>query len=151
MTINEFWAFAQSAEESYSEYRKRIMERFSLSAAETDILMFLANNPGYDTAAQIARIRKIPKSQVSLCVNALCGRGLLRGAYTADNRKSIHLALTDAAAPVAAYGRGVQEEFAAALFSGFSEAEKAEFSRLHHKISENIDRKRKDSPCRHSS
>ena len=64
MTMNEFWDFVRAAEREYAAYRKRIMTQFALSAAETDIVMFLANNPGYDTAAQIARVRKIPKSQV---------------------------------------------------------------------------------------
>ena len=150
MTFNEFWDFAQAAERCYSDYRKQSMTRFSLSAAETDVLMFLANNPGYDTAAQISRVRRIPKSQVSLCVSALCERGLLTGSHAPDDRKSVHLALTPRAEPVAAYGRAVQEKFTAALFSGFSEEEKAEFTRLHLKIAKNIENQRKDSPCKPS-
>lgn len=51
MTTSSFWNFISAAEDEYSVYRKRIMAKFSLSAAETDIIMFLANNPGYDTAA----------------------------------------------------------------------------------------------------
>ena len=41
MTINKFWEFILSLESEYGSYRKKIMNRFSLSAAETDILMFL--------------------------------------------------------------------------------------------------------------
>ena len=63
MPINAFWEYTLSLESRYADYRKRIMKAFSLSAAEVDILLFLANNPGFDTAAQIVRIRKIPKSQ----------------------------------------------------------------------------------------
>lgn len=47
MTTSSFWNFISAAEDEYSVYRKRIMAKFSLSAAETDIIMFLANNPGY--------------------------------------------------------------------------------------------------------
>ena len=150
MTLNEFWDFAQAAERFYGDYRRQIMERYSLSAAETDVLMFLANNPGYDTAAQVSRVRRIPKSQVSLCVNALCERGLLTGSHAPGDRKSVHLALTPRAEPAAAFGRAVQEEFSAALFSDFSEEEKAEFSRLHQKIAKNIESQRKDSKCKPS-
>ena len=56
MTTSSFWNFISAAEDEYSVYRKRIMAKFSLSAAETDIIMFLANNPGYDTAC--CRIRQ---------------------------------------------------------------------------------------------
>lgn len=45
MTMNKFWEFIISLESEYGSYRKKIMNRFSLSAAETDILMFLSNNP----------------------------------------------------------------------------------------------------------
>ena len=53
MTTSSFWNFISAAEDEYSVYRKHIMAKFSLSAAETDIIMFLANNPDYDTAADI--------------------------------------------------------------------------------------------------
>ena len=64
MTTSSFWNFISAAEDEYSVYRKRIMAKFSLSAAKTDIIMFLANNPGYDTAADISKVRRILKSQV---------------------------------------------------------------------------------------
>ena len=89
MTTSSFWNFISAAEDEYSVYRKRIMSKFSLSAAETDIIMFLANNPGYDTAADISKVRRILKSQVSLSVKSLCEKGLLTGTYKAKRNKAI--------------------------------------------------------------
>ena len=146
MTINEFWGFMQAADGEYSDYRRRIMSEFDLTAAETDVLMFLANNPAFDTAAQISRTRRIPKSQVSASVNALYDKGLLTGNYLPNNRKSVHLALTEKAEPVVNFGRKMQESFAAELFSGFTDEEKAEFFRLQRKMAENIETKRKKKP-----
>ena len=114
------------------------MNRFSLSAAETDILMFLSNNPQYDTGTDISRIRKIPKSQVSTSVKSLCEKGYLSTDYKENNRKSIHLSLTKSALSVTDYGKTVQAEYAELLFSGFSEEEKSEFERLHIRIADNI-------------
>ena len=94
MTTSSFWNFISAAEDEYSVYRKRIMAKFSLSAAETDIIMFLANNPGYDTAADISKVRRILKSQVSVSVKSLCEKGLLTGTYKDGNKKSVHLSLT---------------------------------------------------------
>lgn len=138
MTMNKFWEFILSLESEYGSYRKKIMNRFSLSAAETDILMFLSNNPQYDTGTDISRIRKIPKSQVSTSVKSLCEKGYLSTDYKENNRKSIHLSLTKSALSVTDYGKTVQAEFADLLFSGFSEEEKSEFERLHIKIADNI-------------
>lgn len=143
VTLSEFWNFVLSAEQEYSSYRKQIMKKFSLSAAETDVLMFLANNPEFDTAAQVARLRKIPKSQVSLAVNALFEKKLLSGSYGPSNKKSIHLTLTEEAKPVVAYGSMVQEEFGSMLFAGFTAKELEEFGRLHGKLAENIEKKGK--------
>ena len=138
MTANEMWTHVLSIENFYAKYRKLIMNEFALSAAETDVLMFLANNPDFDTASHISKIRKIPKSQVSLAVNSLCEKGLLIGVYTEGNKKSIHLSPTDKAQPIIDYGKTVQKEFICALFNGFSDEDIAEFKRLYTKISDNI-------------
>ena len=148
MNTNEVWAFIVAVENEYAAHRKRIMRQFALSAAETDILMFLANNPAFDTAAAVARIRRIPKSQVSLCVNALCDRQLLTRRRDPDNKKSVHLLLTEAAAPIVTFGHAVQEEFSQTLFADFSDAEKAEYARLHRKIAQNIERKGVCATCK---
>ena len=37
MQSNGFWEFLVSVESEYSKYRKRIMNRFSLSSAEVDV------------------------------------------------------------------------------------------------------------------
>ena len=142
-TTNDFWEFILAVENAYAARRKTIMQQFSLTAA-VDILLFLANNPKFDTAAQIAKLRRIPKSQVSLSVASLCRAGLLTGRHAPNDRKSVHLLPTDAASPVIEAGRGVQEEFAETLFSGFSDAEKAEFSQLRAKIADNISLERKN-------
>lgn len=114
------------------------MNRFSLSSAEVDVLMFLANNPALDTAADISRIRHIPKSQVSLSVRSLCDDGFIVGTYANGNRKSVHLAVTKKAERIVDYGKDVQKEFYETLFSGFTENDRAEFLRLREKIAENI-------------
>lgn len=140
MTLNKFWEFLLSFENEYSKYRKLIMNRYSLTAAETDILMFLANNPCYDTAAEVSKIRHIPKSQVSLSVKSLCEKGLLESGHTQGNRKSIHLVVTDNAEPVVRYGRKVQAEFSKVIFDGFTKEETDEFEKLHMKMADNIEK-----------
>lgn len=142
MNISDFWTFILEAENEYSAYRKRIMEAFSLSKAETDIVMFLYNNPEFDTAAQISRIRKIPKSQTSVSVKKLSDKGFLNCTKCDDDKKSIHLSLTEKGIEAARFGKEVQQEFGDSLFYGFSEEEKKEFELLHMKMLGNIERGR---------
>ena len=144
MDIDKFWDFLQAIEEEYALCRRALTSRWSLTAAEADVLMFLANNPRFDTAAQISKIRRIPKSQVSVSVTSLCKRGLLTKTYAPGDRKSAHLAPSAAAAPAVACGHEAQREFAAAIFSGLTEEERAEFFRLHEKIARSIEEKRSE-------
>ena len=143
MSFNAFWEYFLSLESRYEVYRKRVMNAFSLSAAEVDILLFLANNPNFDTAAHIAKIRKIPKSQVSLSVANLCDMGLLTKTFRENNKKSLHLSLTEAAEPIVSLGHTVQKEFADLLFSGFTDEEKKTLLALHQKIAQNLQNERK--------
>lgn len=126
----------------YEPFRRRIMERFSLSAAEVDVLMFLANNPEYNTAAQVSKIRMIPKSHVSLAVNSLSEKGLLIR-KSGENRKSVCLVPSESAAPVIAFGREMQDAFQETLFFGFSAEEKATFDALHEKMRANLENMKK--------
>ena len=41
--FDEQWQFAVEVEREYAQYRKKVMMRYHLSAAEVDILLFLAN------------------------------------------------------------------------------------------------------------
>ena len=131
MKKNTFADFAICMAKEYEPFRRRIMERFSLSAAEVDVLMFLANNPEYNTAAQ-----------VSLAVNSLSEKGLLIR-KSGENRKSVCLIPSESAAPVIAFGREMQDAFQETLFFGFSAEEKATFDALHEKMRANLENMKK--------
>ena len=139
MTLNEFRSFISSLEKRYALFRSTVTERFSLTAAEADILLFLANNPGRDTAARIAKTRKIAKSHVSLAVKGLTERGFIEPYYEDGNKKSAHLRLLPPSHEAVEAGLAMQEKFAALLFNGFSDSERAEFSRLNKKIAQNLE------------
>lgn len=142
MPITNYWNQIATIESNYAQYRKKILTKFALTAAECDILLFLANNPLCDTGAEIAKIRRIPKSQVSLAVSSLSERGLVRKKMFPNNRKSIHLSLTEEAEPIVAYGAEIQRAFSRMLFGEFTEAEKAEFFRLHEKLAKTAENQR---------
>ena len=89
-----------------------VCKKYGLTQMEFNILLFLVNNPECDTAAQIIKKRAFTKSHVSMSVRSLEERGLLTGEYYGTDRRTIHLKLTDAAAPIVSDGKNVQKRAA---------------------------------------
>ena len=136
--FDEQWQFAVEVEREYAQYRKKVMVRYELSAAEVDVLLFLANNSQFDLAADIVRVRKMQKSHVSLAVNRLCEKGYLRKEGDTADRKKVHLKLEPSATEIVHYGQECQKEFGESLFRGISEQDKKEFLRLCGLIRKNV-------------
>ena len=130
---------SQGLRKLYCSLFTPMLERWSLTQLEADILLFLANNPGCDTARDIVERRHLAKSHVSVGVDALAGRGLLERQLRSGNRKSIHLCLTEAAGPIVEEGRAVQRQYEELLLAGFTAGEREELTRMLEKIGENVD------------
>ncbi len=120
----DYWLFIDSMEREYFVRRKSVAGRFQLSSAEVDVLLFLANNPHLDTAADIVKMKKMQKSHVSLAVNELADKGLLLCEPDAGNRKRIHLKLTETSSNIVRAGQKMQMEFIEFIFAGFSDEER---------------------------
>lgn len=123
----------------YGQCFAPLLEQNRLTQLEIDILLFLANNPGHDTARDIVELRHLAKSHVSAGVENLVRRGLLERAYRDGNRKVIHLRLLPEAAGLIAAGREIQRQYGETLFRGFTEAEWEELARLLDRIAWNVD------------
>ena len=106
--FDEQWQFAVEVERKYAKYRKKVMVRYDLSAAEVDVLLFLANNSQFDLAVDIVRVRKMQKSHVSLAVNKLCEKGYIQKETDAADRKKVHLKLEESASEIIRFGQDFQ-------------------------------------------
>lgn len=115
-------------------------ERTGLTQAELDILLFLANNPAYDTASDIVVRRRLAKSNVSVGIRSLEAKGLLRRRPDSRDRRVDHLELTDAAQTPIELGREGQRQFGALLLQSFSPEERAQLERLTERIQQNVSR-----------
>ena len=82
-----FWENQKVVLAYYAQCVKPVCEAHGLTRMEFNILLFLANNPAYDTAADIVRIRMLTKSHVSGALKRLETDGYLCTAYHAGNRK----------------------------------------------------------------
>lgn len=70
-------------------------QRHHLTMREIHVLLFLANNPQLDTARDICQKRGLLKSQVSQGVDMLCKQGILERQADANDRRCVHLRLTE--------------------------------------------------------
>lgn len=134
-----FFLRSRGMEKLYARLFSPLLEQHGLTQLEADILLFLANNPPYDTARDIVEKRRLAKSHVSVGVDALVGRGLLKRTIQQGNRKTIHLRLTPAAAPIIEAGRAVQRRYGALLTSGFTEEELRRLEELLQRVADNVD------------
>lgn len=115
----------QLAKKRYAQLMDPLCNTWGLTKTEVDILLFLANNPGLDRAADIVRIRQITKSHVSLSVSNLEQRGFVYRTFDPEDRRTAHLKLTKEALPVVREGNRIQQEFFSRIFAGLSEEELA--------------------------
>ena len=127
-----------SGEYLYDQMCAPVCQKYGLTHMEFVVLMFLANNPGFDTAAQIVRFRRLTKSHVSLAVRALLERGFLIGVDGVDDRRTIHLSLTEDAEEIVAMGRQTQQQFVKVILEGFSQEERDLISQFMVRIDQNI-------------
>lgn len=124
-----------------SVYEKKVMpvcQKFGLTYMEFTVLMFLANNPQYDTAAQIVRVRRLTKSHVSVSLRTLQEKKLVAGVYYPGNRKTVHLKVEQAAQRIVDAGREAQKAFAACLIKGFTPEEAMQLKYLSDKLNQNM-------------
>ena len=108
--------------------------RYGLTMREVHVLLFLANNPGCDTARDVTELRGMSKSQVSQAVELLVGRGFLARQADREDRRVVHLEITPAGAPLAARAQDIQAACACRLMEGLTPGETEEFRRLLAKV-----------------
>ena len=75
----KFVDFMADSRDFYTGLIDPVCKKYGLTQMEFNILLFLANNPECDTAAQIIKKRAFTKSHVSMSVRSLEERGLLTG------------------------------------------------------------------------
>ena len=122
----------------YDHEMAPIMAEHDLTRMELDVLLFLQNNPGCDTAAEIVQLQMMTKSHVSKAVEHLTERGLITQARDERNRRRIHLTLTEAAAPVIAPALQAQSRIVALMMEGVTPEDNETLCRVIRQVSRNV-------------
>lgn len=143
------WEHQNAIKTTYARCVEKTCEIHGITRMELDILLFLANNPCFDTATDIVENRYLAKSHVSSSVKLLETRGYLRRQYTQGNRKTAHLKITDAAAKIVRDGQAAQRQFVSIVMKGFTSEEINSMRAYNERIFENINAylKEENQPC----
>lgn len=134
----EFWNGMSLLKRLYSQSMEPVCTRYGITRMELDVLLFLANNPEFDTATDIVEQRRLTKSHVSSSVASLEERGYLERVFYPGNRRTAHLKRTSLSEVLVSEGRQAQRLFFSSIFSGFSPEEIEELERSFIKIACNV-------------
>ena len=138
LTAAKLHTHAKRFMDAYSAAMQPLSREFAIPQTAAEILLFLANNPEQNRAADIVRGRGMSKGHVSLSLRSLEDRGLVACRADGSDRRAVHLALTDGAGEIAEDGRAVQREFIRRLREGITPEESAVILSVTRKMGDNI-------------
>lgn len=115
--MNMSMEFSRKLAQAYTAVCKPLCQTLKLPQTAFDILLFLANNPAYQTAADIVEVRKIKANLVSVNVDKLVRDGYLTREPMPGDRRKTRLLCTEKAQPIILQGRQLQSAFLQRLFA----------------------------------
>ena len=137
MSSTELWMGLRSLIRLYDKMLKKVCTEHDLTVIEADVISFLRNNPGQDTAVDIVELRRLSKGAVSKAVESLIQKSLLERIPDTVDRRRIHLKLKPEAGPVTEMIDDVQEEFLNTVLNGFSKEELQAHTRFFQRLFDN--------------
>lgn len=140
MTPMNMWDIQTSLRSLYTMCVEPVCQNYAITRTELDILLFLANNPKYDTAAEISDTRHLVKSHVSTSLKSLEANGYIVKTTEAGDKRRIHLKLTEAANAAIREGQKQQSAFADIITANLDEEERRQFQSYMTRMEQNIKR-----------
>ncbi|MFI3141227.1 MAG: MarR family transcriptional regulator [Clostridia bacterium] len=122
----------------YTRLIMKASKEYALTQNECDVLLFLHNNPQFNTAKDVVINRLIAKSNVSTSVESLKQKKYLTVKTDEENRRVVRIFLTEKADPVLVKLRKAQDEFEVILKGDMSEEEIELFFTLVEKNNSNV-------------
>ena len=120
----------------YSKMIMEVADKYSMNKVEVDILLFLNNNPKYDTAKDIVEI--IAKSYVSKSVDKLVAKNFLSIHADKEDRRVIHLKVENLAGEVIKEALEAQRKYVDTIYNGISKEEEEVLKEIVNKMLSNI-------------
>ena len=127
----------QQFKKLYEKMSNLITEKYDLHKIEIEILLFLRRGQ-YDTARDIAETKYFSKAHISQAIEHLTACGYLVGKPDVQDRRCIHLLLTENAEPVCEELLKLRNDLMKIVYKDISEEEKEVMRRVAKKIARNI-------------
>lgn len=122
----------------YELKMKPVMTKYHLLKIEIDILMFLHNNPQFDKASDIVKMRGIAKSHVSKAIDLLYKKGLVDVIQDKKDKRINHLIVLNDAYPIIEDGKECQKEFYNVFFKNMTVEDIDQLKIYFSKMNENV-------------
>ena len=118
LNASQLSAYSRRFADAYAAAMRPLAQETGLPQGAVDILLFLANNPGLDTARDICACRGLKPGIVSLNVENLTAGGYITRQSVPGDRRKCRLVYTPKAEPIVSRGRALQEAFFARMTEG---------------------------------
>ena len=138
MTPSNVWDMQTSLRALYTLCIEPVCQNYDITRTELDILLFLANNPKYDTAAEISDIRHLVRSHVSTSLKSLEAKGYVIKTMEDKDKRRVHLKLTKTADNIIREGQIQQAVFTDIITNGLDEEEQRQFHIYMLRMEQNI-------------
>lgn len=138
LTTRYFLKAGRQLEKLYTRSITQVSDAYDLTKVEVDVLLFLYNNPEYDTARDIVELRGIAKSYVSKAVDLLINKGFLQAETDAKDRRVSHLTIQALALPIVKEARLAQDKLIQTLYQGISQEEQERLETIFTKMAQNV-------------
>ena len=112
--------------------------KHDITFMEFTVLMFLSNNPEYDTASEIVKYRHLSKSHVSMSLKTLLQKNMIEIIIDDIDHRVSHIKLLPNTKVITDEGRVAQKEFFEAVFKGFEEKDFEKLKQYIIQINNNI-------------
>ncbi len=139
ITTSRLLRFSRTFQQFYAGRFAPMLARTGLSMREIQVLLFLVNNPGFDTARDMTEYRGLGKSQVSQAVELLAAQGLLRRTPDGGDRRVVHLSLTETGLPLAREAQALQSACGREMLSALSEEEQQRLFALLERVFDRVE------------
>lgn len=139
LTTSQVYTYTRRILDAYTVVMQPLSAELDMAPNAMDILLFLANNPGLDTARDICTYRRLKPGIVSFHVDKLVREGYLLRTRDPGDRRRCRLVCTGKAAPIIARGQALQEQFSAQMSAGVAPDALETFQRCLTAFAQNLD------------
>lgn len=134
----DFVSMSSKLMKAYEAACQEVCKKYRLNQTCLDVVLFLANNPEYNTAKDLWEIRGIRSGNASVAIETLVKRGYVKREADIQDRRLQRLILTERAGDAIAMGRQAQLAFGEQVTAGITEEELRQYWKTAEKIRENV-------------